>query len=71
MDEHTKGEEMSLKTDGAFMSEEEVKDLGQESTAVENPEPGTVAPPTSEHDHLHTMPEGEVHVINEDGSTLV
>lgn len=69
MDEHSKSEELSLASDGAFMTEEEIREAVKPHNTGDIPDEGEVQP--EEGEHLHHMPEGEVHYIDEDGKRVV
>jgi hypothetical protein len=70
MDEHTKGEELGLATEGSMLTEKEIKELGKEPE-IDFPMPGEIADLEEEKEHLHEMPEPDrFKVIGEDGKEL-
>lgn len=71
MDNHTRADELGQETEGAMLSEEEIKSLSGSDHKIDYPMPGEVADPEKEKGHLHTMPEGEVEIIDEDGKRII
>lgn len=68
MDDHTKGEELGLATEGAMLTEVEIKALAGGEKKIDFPMPGEVAEPAEEKKHSHQMPdEGQLTVIEEKG----
>jgi hypothetical protein len=71
MDEHGKSDELSLSSDGAFMTEEEIKEAVKPHGEGDFPDKGELPDPEEEKGHLHHMPEGEVHYIDENGDSVI
>lgn len=71
MDDHTRGEELGLQTEGAMLTEAEIKELSRNDAPLDFPEPGEIADPEKEKTHSHAMPEGEVHIIDEQGKEII
>jgi hypothetical protein len=61
--------DLGLATDGAFMNEEEVRSLTGHEDMTPIPDKGDI--PAENAEHIHHMPEGEVHYTDEEGNQIV
>jgi hypothetical protein len=70
-DHRSRGEEYGLATEGAYLSETEIKELSKGSKHSNMPEEGVARDPHLDQPHAHKMPEGNIQLIDEEGRRIL